>query len=188
MKHLLVSIFACITILLTLTAGNSAQARPLTAFSLPGLPIAETEVAQDWMKQLESEVLPQVEKILTPEQNEKLKASIAEGASFRKVFKSLALTPEQKSQLGSLLKTLPKKDAFAALTPEQKKKLFMKKKEMFMPSSEEIGAKIDAGMKKGQEKAGSFIPKGKESLIPSPADIAAKISEKLQFVKDKFQQ
>lgn len=189
MKRLLISVCACAIFLANFVIANVAQASPLSAFSLPELPIAEvTEQPLDLIKKLEAEVLPEIEKIFSPEQLEKFRTSVAEGTSFRKAFKSLTLTPEQKTQLGSLLKSLPKKDAFASLTPDQKKQLFLKKKEMFKPTPEEIGEKISAGMKLAQEKGGSFaVGKEKSAFIPSPADIVAKITEKMKMAQGKAQ-
>lgn len=189
MKHLFVSTFACLTVILNLLFASPAQAQPLVMVSFPGLPVAEaTESAVDFIKKLEAEVLPQLESILTPEQRDQFKSAIADGTSFRKAFKSLTLTPDQKTQLGALLKSLPKKDAFASLTPAQKKQLFMKKKELFMPTPEELGEKISAGMKMGQEKAGKFMSgESGSSFMPSPADIVAKITAKMKMMQQKFQ-
>lgn len=150
MKHLLVSIAACIMIALNLLVANPANAISITPLGLSSLYFADAPAAtasQDWIAQLEKEILPKLETIFTPEQREQFKQDITNGISFRKAFKSLALTTEQKTQLKTLLKSVSKKDALASLTPEQKKQLFMKKKEMFMPTSEEITDKINAGMK-----------------------------------------
>jgi Spy/CpxP family protein refolding chaperone len=189
MKRLFVSAFACLMVLLNWFSANPVQAQPLGMVSFPGLPIAEAvEGTIDFIKQLEAEVLPQLESILTPEQRDQFKSAVADGTSFRKAFKSLTLTPDQKSQLGTLLKSLPKKDAFASLTPDQKKQLFMKKKELFTPTPEEIGEKISAGIKVGQEKAGEFAAgASKNAFKPSPADIVAKITEKMKMMQTKFQ-
>jgi Spy/CpxP family protein refolding chaperone len=178
MKRLSVSIFACVMVLLNLVVAGVAQAQPLTAISLPGLQnFVPTEQQKELLTQLEAEVLPQIDTILSPAQQEQFKTAIADGTSFRKAFKSLALTSDQKAKLGALLKTLPKKDIFASLTPEQKKQFFTKKKEMFMPTPEEIGEKISEKMKLAKDKAGS--------LMPSPETISDKVTEKIKMGKSK---
>ncbi|UBF27619.1 hypothetical protein K9N68_06780 [Kovacikia minuta CCNUW1] len=174
MKRLLVSIFACMVVLLVCVSGAAAQAQSLPAISFPGLQdFVPTEEQKEILSQLEAQVLPQIDEILTPEQRDQFKTSIAEGTTFRKAFKSLALTPDQKSKLGALLKTLPKKDIFASLTPEQKKQFFTKKKEMFMPTPEEISDKISEKMKLAKDKAGAFMP--------DAAAIGEKISQKMKM-------
>jgi hypothetical protein len=179
MKRLFVSIVACFMVLLSLTAAGGAQAQPLSAISLPGLQnFVPTEQQKELLTQLEAEVLPQIDTILSPEQQEQFKTAIADGTSFRKAFKSLALTSDQKAKLGALLKTLPKKDIFASLTPEQKKQFFTKKKEMFMPTPEEIGDKISEKMKLAKDKAGTFTS--------TPEDISDKITEKIKMGKSKM--
>lgn len=151
MKRKLVSIFACLMVLLNLVVGGVAQAQPLMEFSLPGLQnIKRTEQQVDILKQLETDIVPQLESILSPEQRDHFKSEISEGSSLRKAFKSMALTFDQKEKLADLFKSLPKKDFFADLTPEQKKALFMKKRELFMPTSEEISEKINERMMKQQ--------------------------------------
>jgi hypothetical protein len=198
MKSIFVSILACLTVLLNLVFASAAQAETYRgAIALPNLPMMAslpvTKFAQlpqpDLLQQLETEILPQIEKILSPEQREQLKSEIVEaGDSFRKAFKSLSLTPQQKGELGSLFKTLPKKDIFASLSPDQKKELFTKKKEMFMPTAEEITEKITTGMKKKEQ----FMPnpeavsekisagmKKMQTFKPTPEDIAKKISDKM---------
>ncbi len=176
MKRILLPIVACAVILFSLMAPGAAQAQSLLAVSIPGLPNIElTPQQQDLLKQLETEVLPQLDEILYPEQREQLKSLISDGTtSFRKAFKSLTLSPEQKEKLGTLLKGLPKKDIFASLTPEQKKQLFLKKKEFFTPTPEEIGEFVSEKMK---------LAKGKGTMMPTPEEIAEKISAKMAMKK-----
>jgi len=144
MKRRLVSLFACLMVLLNLGVAGAAQAQPLTTISLLSLQrIEPTEQQQELLKQLETNILPQVESILNPEQRERFKTAISDGTSFRKAFKSLSLTSEQKAELGKVFKSLPKKDIFTSLTPAQKQQLFMSKKEIFIPTPEEIGEKIN---------------------------------------------
>lgn len=145
-------------------AANAMPSTPLhTPLGISSLYLADTlpPSGKNWLAQLEEEILPRLENIFTVEQREQFKTNIANGISFRKAFKSLTLTPEQKTQLKTLLKSVTKKDALASLTPEQKKQLFTKKKEMFMPTSDEIADKINAGMK----GKGISIPAGVKEKI-----------------------
>jgi hypothetical protein len=100
-------------------------------------------------------------------------AKVASGTSFRKAFKAVTLTPAQKSKLSTVFKSIPKKDIFATLTPAQKKQLFLKNKQLFIPSSEEIGAKITAGMQ---------MAKDKSPLAPSAESIVEKINTKMKSI------
>ncbi|WP_194059048.1 hypothetical protein [Nodosilinea sp. LEGE 06152] len=124
--------------------------------------------------------MPQIESILFPEQREKFEQAVQNGSSLRKAFKTMALTTEQKTELAATLKTVPKGNLFAALTPEQKKEVFLNKKDMFMPTPDEIAARIKAGM----ESKASFAPDATGSdMSPTPDEIAEKI--KLGFEKKK---
>ena len=137
MKRLLVSIFACLIVLLNLIVAGTAQAQSLTAAS-PSATV-ETKAREEVMEKIKAEFLPQLESILTPEQRDEFKTAVVdEKMSLRKAFKSMALSPEQKTKLATVFKSLPKKDFLNSLTPEQKKEFFMKKKEMFMPTADEI--------------------------------------------------
>lgn len=148
MKRKLISIFTCVMVLLNLIVAGAAQATPLIADASPNMPGAETQKIEDVVEQLQAEFLPQLESILTPDQREQFKAVIADKkTSFRKAFKAITLTPEQKTKLAATFKSFPETDTFTSLTPEQKKQFFMKKKELFMPSGDEI-AEFKA--KKGQ--------------------------------------
>jgi hypothetical protein len=133
-----------------------------------------TSEATNLLKQLETEILPQIESVLTPEQQAEFAAKIASGTSFRKAFKAVTLTPAQKSKLSTVFKSIPKKDIFVTLTPAQKKQLFLKNKQLFIPSSEEIGAKITAGMK---------MAKDKSPLAPSAESIIEKINAKMKAIE-----
>lgn len=204
MKRLLVSMLVCALVCLNLLVATGVQAQPLPArpaalstIALPTLPLAEAAApAKDLLKQLETEVLPQLENILTPEQRDQFKTAIADGTSFRKAFKSLTLTPAQKDQLKTLLKALPKQDAFASLTPAEKKKLFMQNKGLFMPTSAEITDKINAGMKqkeafqptsqKIKDKIDTSL-KQKETGMPTLEAIGEKIAEKMNLIKSKME-
>lgn len=141
MKHRLVSLLAGLIVLLNIVLLNLAiagvaQAQPLIQFSFPnfqGFKLSQQQ--QNLVQQLEADILPKLENILTPEQRDRFKSTLSSGGSVRKAFKSMNLSPEQKTQLARLFKSLPKKDIFSSLTPEQKKQLFMKKKEMLKTSA-----------------------------------------------------
>jgi Skp family chaperone for outer membrane proteins len=187
MRRLLVTAIACAVVILNLVFTGVAQAQPSLAMLPPTGMLADTvDLPKDLLQKLETEVLPQLETILYPEQREQFKTALAEGTSLRKAFKALNLTPEQKSQLGTLLKSLPQKDVFTSLTPEQKKQLFMKKKELFTPTSEEISAKISKKMKAAQtetEGMGEEISDKVKSFKPTIEQITEKISSKLEWMK-----
>lgn len=137
MKRLLVSIFACLIVLLNLVVADTTQAQSLTAS--PPSATVDTKARQEVMEKLKSEFLPQLESVLTPEQRDELESAVVEEEmSLRKAFKSMALSSDQKIKLAAVFKSLPKKDFLNSLTPEQKKQFFMKKKEMFIPTADEI--------------------------------------------------
>ncbi|MDX2240877.1 MAG: hypothetical protein NW224_09355 [Leptolyngbyaceae cyanobacterium bins.302] len=190
MKRLLLSLILSVLVSLNL-AVDAVHAQPQLPFGLSSLfADASAPFNEEVMTQLETKVLPELEAIFTPEQREQFKTNIANGATFRKAFKSLSLTPAQKLQLKNLFGSLTKKDALATLTPEQKQQLFMKKKEVFMPTPEEIADKISAGMKgKGltlpegvKEKIDASM-KSKESFKPTPEAILEKIKSSMSAEK-----
>lgn len=164
------------TLLALMVAISPAQAKSLGLPWLQGMDLTADQ--QELMEQLETQYVPQIEAILFPEQREAFEQSIEEGYSLRKAFKSMALTKEQKAQLSAAMKSVPTQELFAALTPEQKKEVFMKKKELFMPTPEEIVEKIEAGMK-AKEK---FAPDAPGSDM---APTAEEIGEKIKFGLEK---
>jgi len=187
MKHRLLSIFVSVMIFVTFLTGNAVQAQPISL--LNGTLLAAAEIVEPvaipesvaapkpmdeatiLLKQLETEILPQIESVLTPEQQEEFAAKVAAGTSFRKAFKAVTLTPAQKTKLSAVFKAIPKKDIFATLTPAQKKQLFLKNKQLFIPTPEEIGAKITTGMQ---------MAKDKSPLAPSSEAIIEKITAKMK--------
>ena len=128
------------------------------------------------LTKLETEIIPQIESVLTPEQQAEFATKVAAGTSFRKAFKAVTLTPAQKTKLSAVFKAIPKKDIFATLTPAQKKQLFLKNKQLFIPTAEEIGDKITAGMK---------MAKDKSPLAPSSESIVEKIKAKMKAAEAK---
>lgn len=157
-----------------------ALAAPLP-FSLPWFQdINLTEDQQVLMQQLHDKYVPEIEEILYPEQRERFEEAIQDGYSMRRAFREMYLTPEQKTELASVVKQIPKSSIFASLTPDQKKEIFMKKKEMFMPTAEEIQARIQAGMEAKQQ----FAPDAPDAeMAPTAEEIAEKI--KAGFEKKK---
>lgn len=173
------------------TAAEAPVSEPAVAVEVPASePVAEVKASEpvaastpkavdestNLLKQLETEILPQIESVLTPEQQEDFAAKIAAGTSFRKAFKAITLTPAQKTKLSTVFKAIPKKDIFATLTPAQKKQLFLKNKQLFIPSSAEIGAKITAGMQ---------MAKDKSPLAPSAESIVEKVTAKMKAIEEK---
>ncbi len=131
MPSKLIALFTCVALLFNLLFVNAVYPAPARA---AGSTVAEQANPLD---QLKTQLMPQLEKILTPDQLDQLSTSIEGGMNPRKAFKSIALTPEQKKEVGLMLKSAPK-DFFTSLTPEQKKQLFMKKRDLF-------GAKTTTG-------------------------------------------
>lgn len=178
MLRMLISVIVC-TVLAIVVAINPVEAKGIP---IPGFQdIDLTADQQVLMEKLESEYIPKIEAILFPEQREKFEKAIEDGFSLRKAFKSMALTSEQKTELSATMKALPTNSLFAALTPEQKKEVFMKKKELFMPTPEEIVEKIEAGMKT-KEKFASDSPGA--DMAPTAAEIGEKIKLGLEKKKE----
>jgi hypothetical protein len=159
-----------------------------------------TDEAINLLTKLETEILPQIKSVLTPEQQAEFATKLASGTSFRKAFKAVTLTPAQKTKLSAVVKAIPKKDIFATLTPAQKKQLFLKNKQLFMPTPEEIGEKINAGMNMAKNKsplapsaesivekinAGMNMAKNKSPLAPSAESIVEKINAKMKAAEEK---
>ena len=145
MLRKLMSAFMGALLALTLVV-QPALAAPFP-FSLPWFQdIDLTEDQQVLMQQLQDKYVPEIEEILYPDQRERFEEAIQDGYSMRRAFREMYLTPEQKTELASVVKQIPKSSIFASLTPDQKKEIFMKKKEMFMPTAEEIQERIRAGM------------------------------------------
>jgi hypothetical protein len=197
-KRLLVSVLVWLTAFGFVTV-DDALANPVSVWSAsssPSLSLADMppQTGKDLMTQLETEILPQIEQIFKPEQLEQFQQNIAEGMSFRKAFKSLMLTAEQKTQIKTVLKSVSKKDALASLTPDQKKQLFMKKREMFMPTAEDVAEKIEASLKeKGMELPAGVKEKidaglkRKDSFIPSSEAITSKIEAGINAIKQQLE-
>lgn len=170
MNRAFVSVVASLLLFLSLMLGNVAQAQPF--FAVEDASAAKQAV----IEQLKTKIMPEIENILTPEQSEQLETAIVDGQkSLKKAFKSLALTPAQKTKLASVFKSLPAKEVFTSMAPDEKKSFFLKQKSAFMPTPEEIGAKINSKLKAAKDKG---------SLAPSASEITDKISEKLKLAKE----
>lgn len=176
-RFLAVVLYALVSLTLVATP---ASAGPFP-FSLPFFNSVDlTESQEALIEELQSKYVPAIERILFPEQREKFEAAIQDGLSLRKTFRTMALTPQQKMDLVATIKTVPRGELFAALTPEQKKEVFMNKKEMFRPTPEEIAEKIKVGM----ESKAMYAPDapGSETAL-TPEEVAEKV--KLGFEKKK---
>jgi uncharacterized protein (DUF2384 family) len=137
MRRFLASILVGLMIFLSFT--SSVRAETLAAVPASSVLLVMEQAQEDIMEQLKAKVLPQIQSILTSDQQKQLEDAIVEGkTSLRKAFKSLSLTPDQKTKLATVFKSLPKAEIFTSMTPEQKREFFMKKKEMFKPTPEEI--------------------------------------------------
>ncbi|NDJ17343.1 hypothetical protein [Myxacorys almedinensis] len=135
MKRVLLAFFAALLVLCNFAIADGAQAQPWMGLAAS----ANASVQDDLIEQLKTQVLPQIDDILTSEQQDELEAAVGEGkVSLRKAFKSLSLTPTQKTKLAVVFKSLPKKEIFTTMTPDQKKSFFAKKKELFTPTPKEI--------------------------------------------------
>lgn len=168
---------ACAVVALSFVgAVGGAQAQPFAAKFLPTLLSAETTAPpEDVLEQVKNKLLPEFENILSPEQRDRLETEIVDAkASLRKAFKKITLSADQKTKLATVFKTLPKKDIFASLTPEQKKGLFSKKD--FMPTPEAISDKINAKMQMAKDKG---------AMMPTPEAISQKINAKMKLAQDK---
>jgi hypothetical protein len=193
MKRVLVSAVAMVFVIwisIILPGGAIAEAANFWG----DRPLAVISASQDRLQLLKQEVLPQLEEVLTPVQLEVLETNISKGDSFRKTFKTLMLTPQQKYQIKDILKTVPQRNAFATLTPAEKKKLFLKKKEEFMPTSEEILDRVKAGkMEQGEtisEEVQAKIEQGvkmRDTFMPSAEVIMERLEQKVEAVDEMLE-
>ncbi|MBW4467739.1 MAG: hypothetical protein KME07_20115 [Pegethrix bostrychoides GSE-TBD4-15B] len=191
MKRLLIALSACFCLLgFSVPPAESLplallSPQPIAQLSFPGFGSMQLTPEQEAaVNQLETEIIPQIEALLRPDQLAEFNLQVEDGKSFRKAFKSLTLDPDQKKSLAGLIKSLPKSDAFATLTPDQKRAYFLSHKTLFKPTPDEIATRIQAGV----EAKGGTIPSiqdiiekiktsmsGKSSFAPSSEEIADKI-------------
>lgn len=166
-------------------------ATPTVGFSLFSFSTDADETSA--FTQLKSEVMPKLGEILTPRQQKLFEERISSGESFRRTFRSLMLTPDQKREIKSVINTIPRKDAFAALSPMEKKELFLKKKEVFMPSSEDIIDKIEAKSPEGVEVPDAVKDKIKtgvemrDKFMPTSEEIMDKIKAGMEKAEEEME-
>ncbi|RZM76502.1 hypothetical protein [Leptolyngbya iicbica] len=160
-------------------ASSIAPMSTTLGFSLFGHSSSVNETQS--LKQLKSDVIPQLVEILTPLQQEMFEANMLEGESFRKTFRSLMLTPEQKREIKSVINTIPQRDAFSTLSAMEKKELFLKKKEVFMPSSEEIIDKIESKIPEG-----ASVPEAVKDKIKTGVEMRDKFMPSSEEIMDKI--
>lgn len=176
MRRSLISFLTCA--LLVLSFANTASALSFPSFSWTGFTqSAASPETEALYNQLEEEIVPQIANVLTPAQRQQFETAIENGASLRKAFKSLALNPEQKLQLGTTFGSLLKKDIFATMTPEQKKQLFIKKKELFIPTPQEIAEKVSEKLQFVQDKLESEL---------NVEQIEEQVGKGIKLLEDKF--
>lgn len=148
MIRLLFSIFIAFTLFFGLTPNGVVQAQPLPVhqpiiaiFGI-GEPAITPEDEDALYEKLKTKFFPAVAKILTPEQRKLFLQALEEKGNIRKAFKTVPLTPEQKMELSQTIKAMPKDQFLATLNPAQRKQLFLKKKELFKPTLDEITERI----------------------------------------------
>ncbi len=142
MKRTVMIIFVCVMMLFGVAISPLVHAAPIRLAAVE----APTALA-DPFTELKAKIVPELENILTPEQRTQFEDAISNGTSLKKAFKSITLTPDQKGKVGMMMKSMPK-DFFTSLTPEQKRELFMQKKDFFMTKGKEKAAEA---MKSVQE-------------------------------------
>ncbi|PSF37892.1 hypothetical protein C7H19_07900 [Aphanothece hegewaldii CCALA 016] len=167
MKRLLLTLCFILTVFFGLipTSYSIAQTiqikeQPIIAMFGIGEKTITPEDEEILYEKLKNKFFPAVEKILTPEQRNLFRQALEEKGNIRKAFKTVPLTPEQKMQLSQTIKAMPKEEFLATLTPAQRKHLFLKKKELFKPTLEEIKDKIS---EEKQELAKIFLGTEKET-------------------------
>ncbi len=148
MKRTLVTVLAWMMVAVSFMVAPIAQSAPMVLAA-----VEAPAATADPFAELKAKVVPELESILTPEQRTQLDDAIANGTSLKKAFKSIALTPEQKGKVGMMMKSVPK-DFFTSLTPEQKRELFMQKKDFFMASGK---AKAAEAIKAAEAKVTDAI-------------------------------
>lgn len=135
MKIKLVNSLLAIATLVTIALGSNTVRAQITQNSQP--PISEngqppvppflreidlTSEQQSQVAQIAQKSRQEIDRILTPEQNSKLKAEIASGKKPREAMKSLNLSPEQKQKMKQVRRS-QREQISSVLTPEQKQKL-----------------------------------------------------------------
>lgn len=135
--------------LITVTQPQSSSAIPWFGSQTGEPTAAQTAV----MQKMETDFLPQLKAILSPEQEAQFATTLETGGDLRKAFNSVTLTPEQKAKVSSLFKSLSK-GSFATLTPDQKQEFFLKQKAAFMKGKGQFMPNL-SGI---SEKKKAFMP------------------------------
>ncbi|WP_052754501.1 hypothetical protein [Calothrix sp. 336/3] len=118
-KNLLLTVACGTSLLLTPLMGNPANAQSKIQIPM-GVEFTPQQEAQ--FTQIRLQTRNQIQNILTEQQREEFKAAIARGEGVRKAIANLNLSPEQKTQLQELFKSVHTQVA-NTLTPEQKQQI-----------------------------------------------------------------
>lgn len=94
-----------------------AQAKPQAPLSLQLTP-----QQQEQFKKIRIDTSGQVDRVLTQQQREQIKAAVQAGQAPQEAFNTIKFTPQQKSQLEQIIQS-QRKQMEAVLTEEQRKKI-----------------------------------------------------------------
>ena len=124
MKNKLVSILTGAMILTTPFTTTAAQAQTTSITQLfPALSgISLTQEQQTQLEQLSQQTLPELENVLTPEQQTEFRAAVEEGKGVRVALLSLKLSAEQNKQLRSIFQSA-RTQITKTLTPQQQRQI-----------------------------------------------------------------
>lgn len=155
----LITVLCCMTVAITIGFGT----QPSFAIS-----IAATANYQSnpFMDKLEADILPQLEEILSPEQQTALNAAL-ETSNLRKALEAATLTTEQKEQVDALVKaSLTNK--FNALSPTEKRDFFVNQKADFLKDKNPFMPDLNAISEKKKAFMPDFkaIAEKKKALMP----------------------
>lgn len=161
-------------------------------------PLSQTDTPPNsFVEKLKTDVLPQLEDLLSPEQIAAFDQALETG-NLRKAFDAADLTMEQKDQVSALVKSLPKGSLSALAADKQEFFLSQKEgafdKEQFMPDFKAIQEKKKAFMpdfEAIQAKKKAFMPdfeaiQAKKKAFMPDIDIDSEASgeEKGSFMPD----
>jgi periplasmic protein CpxP/Spy len=125
MKRQLLSILAVVAAIVVLLSPIAANAEPLMGSQmlppmLSGIELTQQQETQ--LTQLRSQTRAQMESILTPEQQNQLKAALARGEGMPNAIASINLSPEQKTQLQTIFQST-RTQMVNIITPEQRQQI-----------------------------------------------------------------
>jgi hypothetical protein len=122
MKNKLISILTGAMILTATTTVVQAQTTPL-AQMFPALSgVTLTQEQQTQLEQLSQQTLPEVENVLTDEQQSKFQAGLEKGKGVRVALLSVNPSAQQQKQIRDILQA-KKTQITKTLTPQQKKQV-----------------------------------------------------------------